>query len=307
MRGKGWGAQMFRLPIMKAFETTFTVVFGNLLEIIKIVWLPLALMAAALTWIIVTSFDVLLRMPDQGSPLMARQSLLFLGEICLAFLIFLPMVRAGLHRFVIRGERAKGFFYLRFGADELRIVLTALITYLAIVLAAVGSVIALSLLQAVLQSIYPPAAPYSQVIVAIPAIIFSVWVVLRLSLSIPAAVGAEGIGTGPSLTATEGSTLKLLIYWFLWIIVFSFADAALGFVAGLAFSGIGTDIPKLNVHASPHQEFRALLDWLATIDYKRPQIIIGAVIVYLIWIVYEALRICTSGVAYKLLTEGDEA
>ena len=311
---------MNKLPIMKAFETTFSVVFGNLLEIIRIVWLPLALMTVALWWILLNLFIAFYGLsvsmnegedPDPEQVLATMQPMFgWIALLLLVTLIFVPMLRAGLLRFVLRGERATGLFYFRYGRDELRILLTGIIwylIYLGLVFVAEMACIALIFFT---NAQFPELAPLVGGIAIMGALVFVIWILLRLSLAWPGAIATKGIGIGPSWHATKGNTLRLLVYWLLWcglfLLVWGVCEFALIWLILPLFA---TELPQLTAEGGPEQSsvvLKAVLDYFAAVfDYHNPAVIAGALIGFLFAIVLCALNICAGGVAYKLLTSQD--
>lgn len=305
-----------KLPVFKAFGASFALVFGHYGEILKILWLPLVALMGLAVWLMQHMLVFSNRMlalsangarPDphavlqQVVPMMSWAGLAFLAEI-----IFVPMMFAGILRFIIRGERAKGIFYLHYGADELRILITFILQSLLVGALYVGGAILLGLLVGGLHAVSLSAAEIGGAAGGIVFTIFMIWVALRLSLTLPAAVGARKIGIGPSWSATKGNVWRLLGYWILWGLVIGIVECLLiTFLMPGYFEHLATLMQVIGSHPGDHEAVQqAMLQWqqgFMTSFAGRLPLIMGVGFVFAL-VIYP-LFIASGGVAYRLMTE----
>lgn len=306
-----------KLPVFKAFGTTFAMVFGHFIEFFKILWLPLAALMALAGWMVQRVFSLSTQIldlstnaqhPDPHAMLQQVMPMLsFAGLIFLAEIIFIPMIMAGILRYVIRGEKANlGIAYLHYGGDELRILITFILQMLLFLVIYILGAIAIGLLVAGLGSVSAQAPIIGGIVGGIVLAIFMIWVCLRLSLALPAAVGAKKIGIGPSWSVTKGNVWRLLGYWTLWCIVWWVVEAIL---ITVLMPGYFHDLAALfqatSSHAGDVEATRqAVLQWqqqfMGQFAGRMPLIMgVGFVVAFVLY----PLLIGSGGVAYRLMTE----
>ena len=147
-----------KLPVFRAVGMTFAFVLGHFGEIARVLWLPTALLVAASAWFLHQLVPVALAMLDLGTPPEPAQVLTAIGPICapigvllVLLLILMPMQYAGVLRYLIKGEKAGGVLYLRFGHDELNM----LITYILVILIGIGVSLVFSVVEGILKIALP--------------------------------------------------------------------------------------------------------------------------------------------------------
>jgi hypothetical protein len=306
-----------KLPVIKAFATTFAFVFGHFLDVLKIVWLPLAAILGTTYWFELRTFPIMSQMSSVGGrpdpqevlrsigPLLQGEGLLFL-----ALLIFMPMLYAGILRFVIRGQKPSLPFYLRFGGDELRVLLTFILLLLLIIGVCIGGGVVIGVAAGVLGTVAKPAAGIVVAVLALAFVIFMIWLLLRTSLALPAAISTNQIGIGPSWSAAKGNVWSLLLYWILWAVFLLVIDGIyISLVMPDYFHGMGDLFRAIQLHAGdPAAVQQAIREWegpmMQSVVAHLP-LRIGAS--FVAGIVLYPLIISSAGVAYRMLTEGSSS
>lgn len=301
-----------KLPVFRAIGMTFAFVFGHLVEVIKITWLPLALMMAGIYWAELRMLPMLDIAPhfDPHDPQASLRAMLPLlqaeGIMFLAMLIFVPMLYAGLLRFVIRGEKPRLPFYLAFGGDELRILITFILVVLLLAIIYVAGFVGILILSG-LPALSGPAGAIAILAASCLLLWLLLWLALRLSLSCAGAIGARKIGIGPSWSTTKGAVWALFFYYLIFFVLFIAAELVLGYVLlPEYFTGVGQLIAVIAQHPhDPQAVVEASRQFSAQIrealQSKLP-LLIGVGFAFSL-IVYP-LMIVLSGVAWRLLTEG---
>jgi hypothetical protein len=144
------------------------------------------------------------------------------GLIFVASLLLYPMMIAGVLKHVIRGEASGLPLYFQYGGDELRVLLAYILIFIIAIVAVIAGGLGFGGLSAVvgvaLGSVSPEAAGIAIFLLALVAIIVSIWFTLRLSLVFPAAIGARSVGIAETWQATKGSTIGLFFFWLIWLI-----------------------------------------------------------------------------------------
>lgn len=207
-----------KLPVLKAVATTFEFTREHWLRLLQIVWAPLLAMFAASSWFqfhIATRIDELQSRAISYDEELAFRSEVFWLNAGLSILMGLlgVVIAAGLLRLVIRGERPSLPFNLRWGTDEWVMlgtgVASLLVSYLIITLGffLTGlTVQALGLANLGLWLFVPFLAAF-------------IWLSVRLTLALPAAIGREQIGIAPAWTASSGQFWRLLAYVLIWVLI----------------------------------------------------------------------------------------
>jgi hypothetical protein len=307
-----------KLPVFKAYGGTFAVVFGNFLEMIKVLWLPMAALLGLFYFLGQRMFVTIGKVMEMQSsmetgqtpdpevilhtlaPLFSTAGLIFLAE-----LILIPMMFAGILRFVIRNEKP-GLFYLRFGGDEFRILITFILVLLLFLVIYVAGLLVLALAAGLLVHVSPGAGGIVVAILGFAFFIFLIWLCFRLSLSGPAAVGARKIGIGPSWSATKGAAWSLFFYAILWVITFAILECAFvliampGYLAGFhdLFHAIATqsgDPTAIQQSATHFQE--QMMAWLGS---HMERVSLSG---FVFGLILYPLLIASGGVAYRYLIE----
>jgi hypothetical protein len=211
-----------KLPVFKAVAMTFAFVASNILEIIKIVWLPIALMVGLFALIGSSVMQSMAGMatldanasPEEAMSYMAAVLPASLGVMAIAVVFYL-LIFAGILRLVIHGEKPKLPFYIGSGGDELRVFGTWVLGFLIFFGAYIAIAFVGGLLFALTMNL-SGVGPIVLVVVMIAAWVALIWLCLRLSLATPAAVGQRTIGIGPSWNVSKGNVWSLFGYWIIW-------------------------------------------------------------------------------------------
>ncbi len=307
-----------KLPVVKAFSATFAFVFSHYADVLKVVLVPVAVLAGLGYWVNAKMVPLqmhAMQIDAHQDPIGRLQAMApvfkWLALVFVAALILYPMIYSGLLRLVVRGQKP-GFIYLRFASDELRMLLTFVLVVLLFVAIAIGGAVVVALAGLTLSAVSKAAAGIAALVACLALVIFFIWVDLRLSLCFAATIGAEGIGIGPSWSATKGASWALFFYWLLWIVL-------IGVVAGVFFavlypeyfSGVLDLVRSVQMHrGDPEGVQNTMNQWqlhnLEAMASKAPLIAAGS---FLYGIVIRPLIVVAGGVAYRLLTEGsvDEA
>ena len=146
MLTKHYAGASMRFPVFKAFAAGLAYIFTQFLTLLRILWLPALLMMAinfALLPTVMEAQLAMLEIDPEADPAAVFETMgpMFktMGIMYLAAAIFYPMMMAGVLRHVTRGEAPRLPFYLRFGGDEIRIILATIIFFiLSTVIYAVG-------------------------------------------------------------------------------------------------------------------------------------------------------------------------
>jgi len=296
---------------------TFAFVFGKLGDVIRILWLPYLLVTAAAGWLIynVVPFAVAMLGMNFGEQPDPQQIFAVMQPIfapCAVFLlvalIFVPMQYAGLLRFLLKGERPGGIFYLRFGKDEWNV----LLTYIVFLLISLGIGIFFGAIETAAKFGIPgEAGTFVLPLIELVTRLVSLWVDIKLSLAFAAAIGISAIGIGRSWSLVKGNWWNLFGFYILLGIIYiillcamlaPFAHHIMGLFQDLA--GAGEDPDAIKEVARQH-----LMDLQFWLQHPGP---IGYVITAFhlaISFLLTAVGISAAGVAYRLIAgaEQDEA
>jgi hypothetical protein len=224
--GKRRGAM--KLPVFKAIGATFGYFATHGLGVVKALWLPTLLFTGAMLFLLPKYFAPVVSLMELGptpSPQQAAQimgpAFQWIGLLLLAAFLFQPMAYVGAMRHVLRGQELKAPFYLGFGGDELRVAATFILMIILIGIVYVIGVLGLMALTAALGALGQGAAWAGALagILGIALFGFILWIALRLSLSLPAAVAEKRIGLPYSWRAGKGNTLRLLLFFFIFVLI----------------------------------------------------------------------------------------
>jgi hypothetical protein len=225
---------MMKLEISAAFGRTFTFLFANIGNVLRIVWLPIVLQLVAFFLLMPgyvrgTALLAAIGEPDEAANAMAQALPAFglLGLFIVAtFLTSVAMV-VGLTRLMLKGEKPSGPFYIGWGGDEWRLAGGWLI-FAAII---AGLVIVLQVGGFLLRGVLGPG-PQAAIIVLLVnlillAAIFTVCV--RLSLLAPATIATGKISLRESWERTDDDFWNFLGFWLLFALMFAVIYAVLYF------------------------------------------------------------------------------
>ena len=220
-----------KLPVFKAIGATFAYFTGAFGTVLRIMWLPLLLMGTGLAFVMPGYFEASIAVmalgpqPDPQTVLPLFAPLMkWMGLMMLVLAIGYPMLFAGVMRHVIRGEAPRAPFYLSYGADEIRVLITFVLTMILLGVVYVIGVIAIAIFLGIIGVAAAAGGGIIAAVLAPVAIVafigVTVWFALRLSLALPAAVGERGIGVSKSWSFARGNVWRLFLYWLFWCVVF---------------------------------------------------------------------------------------
>ncbi len=304
-----------KLPVFSAFGASISYTIAHFPTLLRITWLPALLLMAAYAYFMPAMMEMQMNMAavdgdgaDQAAMFAAMaESMKASGYIYLASAIFYPMLIAGVLRHVVRGDAPRLPFYLWFGGDEFRV----LISYILLVV--MGSLIGIVGFLAVMVAGIV-AAVVSQavggVIIGLLSVAFMIaiiWFMLRMSVVFPASVGERTIGIARSWSLTKGNAWSLFFYWVLWLIVLGFIG---GIYAIFAVSDFFNLIPELiaagtDEAAQQAIEARMIEVQMHMYDITKPGYWPYMIATYLYTIISFSFSTAASGVAYRYLA-GDE-
>jgi hypothetical protein len=227
------GEPFMKLPVFKAVATTFAFIAANALELVKIVWLPVALMLVLMA-VVMPGYMQAIVGASTADPAAASQEamaalsagtpiflLVFVVSIAWYLVLF-----AGILKLVLNGEKPKLPFYIGFGGDEFRLLGTWVLQMLIFIGAYLGIAIVGGAAGFFAMS-SPVIGGIAVLIVVVAGLVAFCWLMLRLSLATPATVGQRTIGLGPSWNAAKGNVWRLLGYWLIWGVIFMVIEIAM--------------------------------------------------------------------------------
>jgi hypothetical protein len=301
---------MMGFPVFRAFGASVGYFFVHFITIFKILWLP-ALLLTALQFLVTTSiFDAmptLAGVEDSEDPFAVYEAMapMFraIGWVLLATAIVYPMMAAGLLRHVVRGEAPRLPFYLRFGLDELRILVAFIFLYVIYSVVFGIGVIILHMPGLILLLVSTPAAIAGFALGAVVFICFLIWFSVRMSVVFAAGIGERKIGIVTSWMRTEGHFWGLFWYRTLWTVLLValvigmltlfFSITLGGAVAWMAASAPLTD----------EEALRQAEDMLGLFsNFSSPRFWLMAGVNWLYLVLHTALTFIPAGVAYRYLT-----
>jgi hypothetical protein len=202
------------LPSFKIARATYRFVWGNLLECLRILWLPLLLMCL-LAWIgwpyIVPFVNACIRAAAatsiSGSSAVALALwllLLFAGLTVLASIIC-----AGLWRLILRNVHVHAPFYLGFGSDERRLLALAGLKVLLLFAWALVTAVVIGLVELVVSHFSGAFSPSAFLLTLLIALLVLGWIGTRLSLSGPATIKTQHIDVAASWHATAHNVTRI--------------------------------------------------------------------------------------------------
>ena len=214
-----------KLKVFKAFAATWAFLVQHGLNVLKIIWLPVALQIAAYYALmpgVLMEYTMLgANPPADGAEAWTRLAPHippFAGFLLVAC-VTTVILYAGLTRLTVRGEKPKLPFLLSWGADEWR-----LLAGWAIILALfVGVVVAFWLVASFVDVLGLLGRGPITIILsfggALIVICAGIWAGVRLSLFAPATIAEQKIGIKTSWERTEDDFWNLLGFWVLWFVL----------------------------------------------------------------------------------------
>lgn len=309
---------MTKLPVFKAIGATFAYFIGEFWTVLRIVWLPLVLMGAGLAFAGPRYAQAMLAIAELGpepdpAELLPLAGPMFaaMGVMLLIFAVGYPMIFAGVMRHVIRGEAPGLPFYLNFGADEIRVLATYVIVAIMAGLAYFVGVVAVAVVSALLSVIASATGvgALAGFFIAVCLIAFAgafLWFLIRLSLALPAAIGARTIGVAQSWVLTKGNAGRLFVYWAFWVMLFAAVECAAiliiapGYFSDLAAMAAASSDPE----AARQLQLEMMRRQLSLTDVSAPRAILIAVSGFAFAVIFFGLWASSLGVAYRYVAGG---
>ena len=214
-----------KLKVFKAFAATWAFLFQHGLDVLRIIWLPVALQIAAYYALMpgpLMEYTMLGANPPADAAetwtRMAPHILPFIGFLLVACVTTI-ILYAGLTRLAVRGEKPKLPFLLGWGADEWRL----LAGWAAILVLFIGVMIALWLVAMLVGALGLLGRGPITIILsfggALVVICAGIWAGVRLSLFAPATLAEQKIGIQTSWEKTEDDFWNLLGFWIIWFVL----------------------------------------------------------------------------------------
>lgn len=215
-----------KLPILKAFGAGLAYFGSHAPGLLKAIWLPTLIMTAVTVYALPRYMEPMLAVMEMGpepNPQAAMAAMgpgiRWLGILFLSSLILYPMVNVGAMRHVLRGDTLKAPFYLGFGADEIRVLATFLLLIIMMVLVSLVGMIGLLAITAAGAALGGAVGAMLSLVGILAFFGGFLWMAMRLSLSLPATVAERRIGLPVSWAMGKGNSLRLFVYFLLWLLV----------------------------------------------------------------------------------------
>lgn len=299
-----------KLPVFKSVATTFAYFFTHLLHIIKAGWLPLLILFGIMAFVMPNYMDAIMAMSeiseDDPEAIMGLMGGLFkwMGILMLSWVVFYTIFAAGILKHLNRGETNSLPFYLKFGGDEIRIVITLILAFLAILGIYIAGSIVFTILMGVVSVVPSTFSTIVMAILGIIAFVGFIWFNLRLSLIMPAAITEKKLGIGPSWAASKGNTLQLFFYWLIIGIIMIAVSIAYMMLVNPDYIG---QIFAMAEVTDPEELSRMNEEMMASNmamwDLSSPAGILKFAGSYFGSILYYGFATVASGVAYRMTTE----
>ncbi len=210
-----------KFDVFAAFGRTFTTLFGNALDILRVAWLPAVLQLAAFfafaPGFLEASTGLSADPPEdlgQGLSRLAPSLPFFLIFVAIALATAI-ILTAGIARLIV-GLEKPALFLLRWGQDEWRI----LACWGLIAAAGICVALAFTLFRMVSPFVLSTGPIANLISFAVLLVIFlaGVWIAVRLSLFTPATIAGETIGIRMSWEKTEDLFWPIFGFWLLFIV-----------------------------------------------------------------------------------------
>jgi hypothetical protein len=187
-----------KLPSFKTAVKTYALVWGNRLECVRILWLPLFLIFL-LAWIVWPHVRPCvnagicagtLSSASGGSAVALVLSLLLLFA---GLTVLTAIMCAGLWRLFLRGVHVATPFYLGFGGDELRLLALAGLKGVLFLIWVLATAAVVALVEFVVVRVSGSFSPLAFLLTVLIAVLVLSWIATRLSLSGPATIKAQHV------------------------------------------------------------------------------------------------------------------
>jgi hypothetical protein len=202
------------LSSFKTARETYRFVWGNRLDCLRILWLPL-LLIFCLAWIV---WPHIVPLVNFSAPTAAAASITGSSAVALALWLLLlftgltvlgSIMCAGLWRLILRNVHVTGPYYLGFGSDELRLLALAglkILLFLAWGLVTAAVIFLIEMVASHLSGSFSPAAFLLTLLIA-----FAVlgWIGTRLSLSGSASIKTQRVDIRSSWRDTAHNVRRI--------------------------------------------------------------------------------------------------
>lgn len=300
-------------PAFKAIRSSFGYFISQAPTIIKILWAPAALMMAAQLYFTPKMVEAQFAMIDleaegaDPSLILTQFSdmLPSIGALYLVMAIAFPMMIAGLLRSIVRGETPSLPFYLRYGGDELRVLVAFILLIILVMIIYLVGAVAVFAITAVSSL---AGGTIAGVLSGVAMLVFfggMVWFLVRMSLVYAAGVDGKTLGIAQSWAMTKGSFFGL---FFFWIVIMVVMALFLLLFVGVSMPGYFADMYQLiqaadDPGAAAEIEKRMIDAQIALYDLSKPAGWLYAAATYVMTIVSTAIWVAASGIAYRYLKE----
>jgi hypothetical protein len=226
-----------KLRVFTAVGTTFAFLVQHGLDVLRVIWLPTVLQLAGYL-LLMPSYLSTTTMLGADPPADAAETWARLAPVIALPVMFVilsvaltVMMFNGLTRLVVTGEKPRGPFLMRWGADEWRVLGGWALLFL-IILALEVAIVVVGFLIRGIMALGPGPGVILSIIAFIVILVIGVWICVRLSLLVPATLIAGKIGLGVSWERTDDDFWNLLGFWLIF--------AVAGFVVQLSLIGFLT-------------------------------------------------------------------
>jgi hypothetical protein len=292
-----------KLPVFRAVGATFGFIIDNWVTILAIVWVPLLLTAGLTiafgTYVSTTSADLMSRSYEVSySEAQSFTSLIgwlnnALGVV--SGLISLMAV-AGLLRFVIREEKPSLPFYLRWASDEWNLLGTTVVLVVGALLILFVTGMVLALLSPLLVSV-----PFASLGVIFVVFCFFAWLVVRICLAYPAAVGFDQMGIVPAWEASSGRFWGLLGYMLIWLVLGVVYQLAILLILIPDIASIFAD--AMSRGASPEAQYEMNMRIQQALDASSVEGIVRLILLWVLGFVPTVVGAVSLGIAWRLIDD----
>lgn len=302
-----------KLPILKAFFASFAYVAMRIGDVLRANWLGVLLLHGAM----------IVLMPRYLEPMIQAQlidpnadptavfsamgpALQWLALLYLVMAIIYPMLIVGNLRPLLRGETPSLPFYLNFGMDELRVLITFILWVALTLITAVVGLVALISVSAALSAISPAIGGTIATIGVSAVTIAFIWFLLRMSLVYPATIAERQIGLPHSWRVTKGNSWRLFVFWFLWVLVFIVLALIYSAIILPGYMGVVGELIAAGEDQIAQQAASAKINQmqLDMWDISQPGGVINIAFSSVYTLITIALWNIAAGTAYRYLTEG---
>ncbi|HNS85906.1 MAG TPA: hypothetical protein PKH09_03315 [Parvularculaceae bacterium] len=299
-------------PVIKAFKTTFAYLQSRAVELLKALWLPVALLVALQIYAAPPFFDAMIKILELGPEPDPAEAGAHLGAfmkwggfLVLGSALLMPMATVASLRHIVRGDDLGGFFYFQYGGDELRVLAGYLLFSLMLMLITIVGGLGAAAITLIFALAGPAASTMAKGLGELIINLVTFWFRLRLCVLFPAAIATRTIGFGVSWEATKGNVLRLAAFWILMGLVL--IPASLILLA--PFAGDFFPLFEQIVAAGEDEEAAraALIPLLQRMSdlmsVENPQIFLLAPALAASTFLSTAIANVASGAAWRLLTD----